>query len=97
MEQIKISLSEVADIASAIRSYNQRLDETLSYVNSQMSELNSDWNSEGALKIQDNFKRFAKKFTEEYQAIESYAEYLEHVVASYDSTESVIFSNASNF
>ena len=50
MDELKISLPEVSATASQIRNYNSNLDETLSYVNRIMNELNSVWLSEGEAK-----------------------------------------------
>ena len=97
MDQIKITMSEVAAITSQIRQYNNNLSDTLSYVSKTMNELNSAWLSEGAETILDRFNRFATRFVDESETIETYAKFLDYAVSSYDSLESTITANASNF
>lgn len=97
MEQIKISLPEVSNIANQIRNYNQNLDDTLTFVNKTMNDLNSIWMSDGQETLLARFHKFATKFIEESEVIESYARFLDDTVSKYDSLESTIVANASNF
>lgn len=97
MEELKISMPEVSQTASQIRSYNSKLDETLSYVNKIMNELNSIWLSEGEETLLGRFQKFSQKFIYESEIIENYARFLDDTVSSYDSLESTIVANASNF
>ena len=90
MDHIKISLPEVSDTAAAIRNYNANLDET-------MNELNSCWQSDGQEMLLSRFLKFSNRFQDESQVIESYARFLDDTVANYDSLESTIVTNASNF
>ncbi len=97
MDQLKISLPEVSSTASQIRTYNAQLDDTLSYVNKIMNELNSIWLSDGEETLLGRFQKFAQKFINESEVIENYARFLDDTVSSYDSLESTIVANASNF
>ena len=97
MDNLKISLPEVSAAASQIRHYNSNLDETLSYVNKMMNELNSIWLSEGEETLLSRFQKFAQKFIDESEIIENYARFLDDTVSSYDSLESTIVANASHF
>ena len=97
MEEIRITLPEVSECAAQIRSYNANLDEILSYVNRTMNELNSIWESDGQQTLLSRFQKFATKFVDESEVIESYAKFLDNTVADYDSLESTIVANASNF
>lgn len=97
MEQLKISMPEVSATASQIRKYNTNLDDTLSYVNKIMNELNSIWLSEGEETLLARFQNFAQRFLNESETIENYARFLDETVSSYDSLESTIVANASNF
>lgn len=97
MDELKISLPEVSATASQIRNYNANLDETLSYVNKQMNQLNSVWLSEGEETLLARFQKFAQKFLNESEIIENYARFLDETVSSYDTLESTIVANASNF
>ena len=97
MDELKISLPEVSATAASIRNYNANLDEKLSYVNKLMNQLNSVWLSEGEETLLARFQRFAQKFLNESEIIENYARFLDETVSSYDSLESTIVANASNF
>ena len=97
MDELKISLSDVSNTATQIRNYNSKLDDTLSYVNKIMNELNSIWLSEGEETLLGRFQRFAQKFLNESEVIENYARFLDETVSSYDTLESTIVANASNF
>lgn len=97
MEQIRITLPEISNAASQIRSYNARLDEILSYVNKTMNELNNVWASEGQETLLSRFQKFSARFIEESEVIESYARFLDDTVSNYDSLESTIVANAANF
>ena len=97
MDELKISLPEVSQTAAQIRNHNSKLDETLSYVNKMMNELNSVWLSEGEETLLARFQKFSQKFISESEIIENYAKFLDETVSSYDSLESTIVANASNF
>ena len=97
MDELKISLPEVSATASQIRNYNSNLDETLSYVNKLMNQLNSVWLSDGEETLLARFQKFAQKFINESEIIEDYARFLDETVSSYDTLESTIVANASNF
>lgn len=94
---INITLQEVAETAAQIRSLNAALDDILAYVSGIMRELNSIWLSDGEAMLLSRFEKFAGKFIDESEVIESYARFLDSAVADYDSLESTIVANASNF
>jgi uncharacterized protein YukE len=97
MNEIKITLPEVAETASQIRNYNASLDNILSYVSKLMNDLNSIWMSDGEEMLLSRFQKFANRFIDESEVIESYAKFLDSTVSDYDSLESTIVANASNF
>ena len=97
MDQINITLQEVSNTAGQIRTYNARLDEILSSVNRMMNELNSIWRSEGQETLLSAFQKFSTRFIDESEVINSYADFLDNTVSDYDSLESTIVANASNF
>ena len=97
MEEIRITLSEVSESAAQIRRYNGMLDEILAHVNRTMNDLNNVWMSEGQETLLARFRRFAARFIDESEVIESYARFLDKTVSDYDSLESTIVANASNF
>ncbi len=96
-DRINISLIDVSNIANSLRTYNQNLDEILSYVKQIMNEISETWNSDSSMTIVSNFNAFSKRFDEESAAISSYAAFLDRAVTSYDSLESTLNSNASSF
>lgn len=96
-DSLKISLPEVSNTAGAIRNYNQSLDDVLSYVSKLMNELHSIWESDGEETLLSRFQNFSNKFINESEIIESYAKFLDDTVSNYDSLESTIVANASNF
>ena len=97
MEEINIGLAEVSEAANHIRVINDNLDNNLNYVSKAMGELNSVWLSKGAQTLMERFLNFSKRFQIESETIETYANLLDHAVSSYDSLESTITANASNF
>lgn len=97
MDQIKISLGEVSNLANQIRLINTNLDDVLNYVKQLMNELNGVWNSDGATAIMNRFVQFSSRFEKESKTIENYARFLDYTVASYDNLESTITGNASTF
>lgn len=97
MEEIRISLPELSDTASQMRNYNSTLDEILSFVKKTMNDLQAVWDSDGENTLLTSFNKFSAKFIEESEVIESYARFLDDTVNNYDSLESTIVSNASNF
>ncbi|MBQ1288279.1 MAG: WXG100 family type VII secretion target [Erysipelotrichaceae bacterium] len=94
---IRITLPEVAETAAAIRNHNATLDDILTYVSRIMHELNSIWLSDGEEMLLSRFQKFSGKFIDEYEVIDSYARFLDSAVNDYDSLESTIVANASNF
>ena len=96
-DSLKISLPEVSNTAGAIRNYNQSLDDVLSYVSKLMNELHSIWESDGEETLLQRFTHFSSRFIDESETIESYATFLDNTVSTYDSLESTITANASNF
>ncbi|MBQ6492728.1 MAG: pore-forming ESAT-6 family protein [Erysipelotrichaceae bacterium] len=97
MENIRITLPEVSETAAQIRNCNATLDDILSFVSRTMNELNSIWESDGQEMLLSRFQRFATRFIDESEVIESYARFLDSAVSDYDSLESTIVANASSF
>lgn len=96
MEEIKITLAEVAQIAAEIKRINTNIDDALQYVKREMDSLGHYWISDGSEMIKQRFNHFSTKFIEQREIIDAYAKFLDYVVSSYDSLESTIYSNASN-
>ena len=94
MDNLKISLAEVAECASRIRSCNQLMFDELTSIKKEMSSTNVSWISDGGEAIRSRFNVFAARFETEKETIDSYAAFLDRTVESYDTLESTITSNA---
>ena len=95
MNELKISLGEVSECASKIRSCNQRMYEDLSKMKKEMSDTGAIWISDGGEAIRQRFNQFANRFETQKETIDSYARFLDRTVESYDTLETTITSNAS--
>ena len=96
MEDLKITLYEVSQIANEIKRLNVNIDDSLQYVKREMDSLGTYWISDGSEMIKQRFNHFSNKFIEQREIIDAYAKFLDYVVTSYDSLESTIYNNASN-
>lgn len=94
---IKITSVEVSNTASQMRNLNAQLDDVLKNISNMMNDLSSVWESTGAETIISKFRTFANRFVSESETIENYCKFLDLTVQSYDSLESTITANASNF
>ena len=95
MSTINISLAEVSEAASKMRNYNQLMYENLENMKKDMNSLDVAWISDGSSDIRNRFNLLSNKFNEYKTIIDSYVNFLELTVSSYDSVESTITSNAS--
>jgi len=97
IQGIKISFGEVSSTASTIRNLNTNLDTRLSDIKSEMNALASTWQSDASETIRERFNALVPRFAEYKSIVDSYAKFLDNAVASYDSTETAINTNASAF
>lgn len=97
MDTIKISLGQVSQCAQAIRNLNTMMYESLNIMKTNMNSLNGSWISDSGETIRSRFNTFAQRFEIQKQIIDSYAKFLDLTVSSYDSLETSINANASNF
>ncbi len=97
MDNIRITLPEVSASAANIRSINASMDDILNSVSKYMNDLQAVWKGTAGEEIVSRFKRFSSRFIDESETIEEYAKYLDYTVSSYDSLESSLTTNASNF
>lgn len=95
MDQIKISLAEVSECASRIRTQNQSMYEILNEMKKEMNHLNVSWLSDSGDTIRNRFNQFSNRFETQKETIDSYARFLDMTVLSYDTLENTINSNAS--
>ncbi|MCI5723659.1 MAG: pore-forming ESAT-6 family protein [Erysipelotrichaceae bacterium] len=94
MDTIQISLPEVSDTATKLRSINQMMYDDLVCMQKEMATLNGTWISEGGEEIRNRFQLFANRFEKHKALIDAYAKFLDTTVSSYDSLESTITGNA---
>ncbi|MDO4701805.1 WXG100 family type VII secretion target [Erysipelotrichaceae bacterium OH741_COT-311] len=97
MDEIKITMDEVNNLASTIRSINNNMYEALLKVKKEMQDLSLVWMSEGSETIRSRFSNFSNVFEEDKEIIESYAKFLEFTANTYSTIETTINSNASSF
>ena len=97
MENIRISWNEVRDLAHAMRQINTEMLDTLEVAHRYMRNLASIWDSSGSEMIRERFEHFNARFNEEKTIIDEYAQFLDRAATSYESLESTISQNASNF
>lgn len=95
MSNINISLAEVSEAALKMRNYNQIMYEDLQNMKKDINSLDISWISDGSTEIRNRFNMLSAKFDEYKNIIESYVNFLELTVSSYDSLETTITSNAS--
>lgn len=97
MENIKISLQEVNNLASSLKTINVKMYDLLQNAKYEMNSLSSVWESDGSDTIRQRFNLFGNKFEDLKTVIDSYVRFLETTVSSYDSLENTINANASSF
>lgn len=96
MEQLKITLSEVSECATKIRSFNQMMYEQLSLMRKEMNDTSSTWMSDAGEAIRTRFNQFAARFDIQKEIIESYARFLDQTVDHYNTLETTIQANAAS-
>lgn len=96
MENLKITLPEVTQIAAELRRISANIEDSLEFVKREMNSLASCWVSDGSEMLKQRFNHFSQKFAEQKEVIAAYARFLDYAVSSYDSLESTIYNNASN-
>ncbi len=95
MSNINISLAEVSETASKMRNLNMMMYEDLEMMKKDMNSLDVSWISDGSNEIRNRFNLLSSKFDEYKNVIDSYVNFLELTVSSYDSLETTITNNAS--
>ncbi|MBQ7993869.1 MAG: WXG100 family type VII secretion target [Solobacterium sp.] len=94
MSSINISLAEVSDTSSKLRSLGEQMYEELNQMKRIMDSLSASWESEGSEEIRSRFNVFAGRFDKLKSAIDGYVNYLDMTVSNYDSLETTVTSNA---
>ncbi|MDY6063339.1 MAG: pore-forming ESAT-6 family protein [Erysipelotrichaceae bacterium] len=94
---INISLQEVNDLAANLRQIGNQMHENLMESKNEMNKLDGIWEAESSNTIRERFNLFSQKFDDMKNVIDSYASFLERISNSYDSLETTINLNATNF
>lgn len=96
-DTIKISLTEVTQTASTIRTLNTSMNTTLENIKKEINSLSSTWQSDAGENIRARFNTMSATFEEYRKIVESYATFLDDTVDTYSTAESSINSNADAF
>lgn len=96
MADIKITFAEVRTKTQQIRNHNKILDETLTQIKNAINQLESDWTSDTSDTIRSKITEMQGKFDSHKDVIESYAKFLDYMVAEYEKTEGTLQSNAAS-
>lgn len=94
---IQISTDVLHTTAKDIRDINDILDQKLADINKNMNDLKETWQSEAAEDIRAAMNALKPRFEEYKAVVESYAKFLVNTATSYETTESNIKNNASQF
>ncbi|MBR0133371.1 MAG: pore-forming ESAT-6 family protein [Lachnospiraceae bacterium] len=97
VEGIQITLGELTQVASTIRTLNTNLNSCLEEIQRKMNALSESWSSEASETIRAKFTSTASHFEEYRAVIDSYAKFLDETAAAYDSAETSINSEAQLF
>lgn len=97
IDGIQVSTQVLIDTSAKVRGINQNLDTKLADINKSMNDLQATWKSEAAEDIRANMNALKPRFQEYKDVVESYCKFLDTTAQSYESTESAIKSNASQF
>ena len=92
---IRISFDEVTEAAAKIRRLNESIYDSVQAMQRQMEQLDGTWVSQGSQEIRERFALFAGRFEQQREVIESYADFLDMTVLSYETLETTIHANAS--
>ena len=96
-DSIKISTQVLLDTAQKVRDINKNMDSKLADINKNMNDLEATWKSDAADDIRGAMNALKPRFEECKNVVESYAKFLVNTAQSYESTESAIQNNASQF
>lgn len=94
MNDLRITLAEVTQTASLIRTENQQLTNCLQDIHQCMNQLSNDWQSPAAQTIRAKFQGMLPIFDQYREIVENYAKFLDQTVQTYQSIESQLNSHA---
>jgi WXG100 family type VII secretion target len=94
LENIDISLAELSNAASSLRTYNEQLTNKLYEIKAQVDGLQAYWVSEAGETYRNRLTKYSQRFEEYKKVVEDYAKFLDETVKIYDDTETTINSAA---
>lgn len=84
---IGVDMSVVKSTSESIRSENRTMKTNLNGISEGVSNLRSSWQSEAANELSNISSRMSSRFADLEKSVESFAVFLDGVVANYEATE----------
>lgn len=97
IDGIQVNTQVLLDTAAKVRNINDIMDDKLLQINKVMNELEASWKSDGANDIRNKINGLKPRFAQYKDVVESYCKFLDTSAQSYETTETTIQSNASQF
>lgn len=96
MPDTKITFEEARAKTQQLRGHNEKLAAQLQQIKATINALEADWTSDTSDTIRSKITGMQPKFDSYKEVIESYAKFLDNMVAQYETTESTLQSNAAS-
>lgn len=96
-DSIKISTQVLKDTAEKVNKINATMDEKLKDINKKMNDLESTWKSDAASDIRAAMNALNPRFEQYKEVVTSYSKFLVTTAQNYETTETTIQNNASQF
>lgn len=95
--KIEIDTNTLVTTADKVKTINDGLDSKLADINKKMNELEADWQSDAASDIRAAMNALKPRFAKYKEVVEQYEKFLRNTAQSYESTESAVQANVSEF
>lgn len=96
-DQIFVTPEELRNTSTSIEKINEDLTATLEKISNEVANLENTWESRGGDEIRSAMFAFKPKFEEYKEIIADYCKFLNDSATTYETTESTIATNASQF
>lgn len=96
IEGISISFTEVSTTAQSIKNINDILFTRLEDIKKEMLSLKNTWQSDASGTIQGKFEALVPRFEEHKTIVNSYVDFLNKTVESYETNETKLNNKADN-
>lgn len=94
---LQISLPEVSNTATSIKTCNNNIQTNLDSIKTQMNNLMNTWSSPAGENIRTRFNDLDETFQNHYTKINNYATFLDTTVETYSVMEESLSSSADSF